>query len=96
MIKKFASRPRTPSTDTTKGVNDARRRAAASEYFFFFASSAEAETTRYEWDGASVSVTRPSNNATLPYWQGGVRSKSKKVHVSKELGERRGGMRRGV
>ena len=28
--------------------------------------------------------------------EGGVRSKSKKVHVSKELGERRGGMRRGV
>ena len=68
LIKKFASRPRTPSTDTTKVVNEARRRVAASEYFFFFASSADermAETTCCEWDRASVSVTRTSNNATV-------------------------------
>ena len=32
-MKKFASQPRTLSTDTTRGVKEARRRAAASEYF---------------------------------------------------------------
>ena len=62
---KFASRPRTPSTDTTRGVKEARWRAAASEYFFFFSSSAEvrmAITTPLEFDGASV---RTLNNATV-------------------------------
>ena len=43
LTKKFASRPRTLSTDKTRGVNEAQRRAAASEYFFF-SSSAEERT----------------------------------------------------
>ena len=37
--KIFASQPRTPSTDTTRGVKEARRRAAASEYFYFFSEN---------------------------------------------------------
>ena len=37
-MKKFASRPRTLSTDTTRGVKKARRRADALEYIFFCSS----------------------------------------------------------
>ena len=62
---KFASQPRTPSTDTTRGVKEARWRAAASEYFFFFSSSAEvrmAVKPPLECDGASV---RTSKNGTV-------------------------------
>ena len=64
-MKHSASRPKTPSTDTTSGVNEALR---ASLYFLFFSSSADDRTeatSRCKYDGASVSMTRMSNNATI-------------------------------
>ena len=46
---------------------------------------------RYGWDKERSMLGEVGEQV-----EGGVRSKSKKVHVSMELGERRGGMRRGV
>ena len=49
-MKHSASRPKTPSTDTTSGVNKARRASAASLHFLFFSSSADDRieaTSRY-------------------------------------------------
>ena len=46
---------------------------------------------RYGWDKERSMLGEVGEQV-----EGGVRSKSKKIHVSKELGERRGGMRRGV
>ena len=73
-MKHSASRPKTPLTDTTSGVNEARRTSAASLYFVFFSSSADDRTeatSRCKYDGTSVSMTRISNNAInrlrLPY-----------------------------
>ena len=43
-MKHSASRPKTPSTDTTSGVNEARRASAASLYFLFFSSSTKGWT----------------------------------------------------
>ena len=65
--KKIASQPRTLSTDTTRGVNEARQRAAASIISSFSSSAEErmAVTTCCECDGASVYVTCTSNNATV-------------------------------
>ena len=56
-MKHSASWPKTPSTDTTSGVNEARRASAASLYFLFFSSSADDRTeatSRCKYDGASV------------------------------------------
>ena len=66
--KQVASRPKTPSTDTTKGVKEARLDSAAAVYLFFFSSSAEertALTRRLVYDWASVSMTRTSSYATV-------------------------------
>ena len=40
-MKHSASRSKTPSTDTTSGVNDARRASAVSLNFHFFSSSTD-------------------------------------------------------
>ena len=40
-MKHSASRPKTPSSDTTRCVNEARRASAASLYFLFSSSSAD-------------------------------------------------------
>ena len=40
-MKHSASRPKTPSMDTTSGVNEARCASAASLYLLFFSSSTE-------------------------------------------------------
>ena len=71
-IKLFLDPCRTPSTNTTRGLKEARRRPAASEYFTFFASSAEertAVTTHFEYDWASVSdtYTKQRHGLGLPY-----------------------------
>ena len=70
-MKHSASRPKTPSTDTTSGVNEARRASAASMYFLFFSSSADDRTeatSRCKYDRVSVSIhvyqtTQPSETA---------------------------------
>ena len=66
-MKHSASRPKTPSTDTTSGVNEARRASAASLYFLFFSSSTDNRieaTSRCKYDGASVyQTTQPSETA---------------------------------
>ena len=56
-MKHSASRSKTPSTDTTSGVNEARHASAASLYFLFFSSSADDRIEATFWskyDGASV------------------------------------------
>ena len=63
----FCFPTRTPSTETTRGVKEAWRTSAASQYLLFFSSSADdriAATSLCEYDGASVSTARISNNAT--------------------------------
>ena len=64
-MKHSASRPKTPSTDTTSGVNEAHRASAASLYFLFFSSSTDDRIEATSWckyDGASVYQT-----THLPY-----------------------------
>lgn len=59
---------KSPSTEVTKGVKVVWRVSHGSQYFLFFSSSAErrtAATGRDAWEGASVSMTRISNNASL-------------------------------
>ena len=76
------SRPRTPSTDTTRGVKEVRGRAAASEYFFFFSSSAEvrmAVTTPLECDGAHQ--TTPRSGAAIHSDQRLGRALCKKLDI---------------
>ena len=63
-------RPKTPSTETTRGVKEAWRTSAASQYFLFFSSSAVdriAATSLCEYDGVSVSTTRQCYRLRLPY-----------------------------
>ena len=63
-MKHSASRPKTPSTDTTSGVNEARRASAASLYFLFFSSSTDDRIEATSWckyDRASVyQTTQPA------------------------------------
>ena len=63
-MKHSASWPKTPSTDTTSGVNEARRASAASLYFLFFSSSTDDRIEATSWckyDGASVyQTTQPA------------------------------------
>ena len=57
-----------PSTDSTKGENEAWRVCAAWVYFLFFSLSTVASTVfteRCAWDWASVSMTWISNNASV-------------------------------
>ena len=53
-MKHSVSRLKTPSMDTTSGVNDAR-----------CASADDRIERQYPYDRASVSMTRMSNNATV-------------------------------
>ena len=66
-MKHSASRPKTPSTDTTSGVNEACRASATSLYFLFFSSSTDDRIEATSWckyDGASVyQTTQPSETA---------------------------------
>ena len=53
-MKHSASRPKTPSTDTTSGVNEARRASAASLFFSSSTDDRIEATSRCKYDGASV------------------------------------------
>ena len=69
-MKHSASRPKAPSTETTRGVKKARRTSAASQYFLFFSSSADdriAATSLCEYDGASVLYIEQRYRLRMPY-----------------------------
>ena len=66
----FASLPKRPSTETTKGVKSRRCSRQSSRYFFFFSRSCDSMTLwgfHPRWDLASVSVMRTSRMQEAPF-----------------------------
>ena len=66
-MKKSASFPNKPSTETQSGVKAALQSWQACKYFFFLSDSAVHRTSggaRERYEGASVSTTRISKRAS--------------------------------